>query len=48
MPDFSAIAAALSSLKAANDIAEAMIGLRDTAMLQSKLLEFQSSQGLCP
>lgn len=42
MPDLTAIAAALSSLKAAKDIAEAMIGLRDTAAFQGKLLEFQS------
>jgi len=42
MPDMSAIAAALSSLKAAKDIAEAMVSLRDTAAFQSKLIEFQS------
>lgn len=42
MPDLTAIAAALSSFKAAKDIAEAMIGLRDTAAFQSKLIEFQS------
>jgi predicted P-loop ATPase len=42
MPDITAIAHALSSLKAAKDIAEAMIGLRDTAAFQGKLLEFQS------
>ena len=42
MPDMTAIAAALSSLKAAKDIAEAMIGLRDAAAFQGKLLEFQS------
>ena len=42
MPDMTAIAAALSSLKAAKDVAEAMIGLRDAAAFQGKLLEFQS------
>ena len=42
MVDLSAIAAALSSLKAAKDIAESMIGLRDTAAFQGKLIEFQS------
>jgi hypothetical protein len=40
--DISAIGAALSSLKAAKDIAEAMIGLRDGAAFQAKLIEFQS------
>lgn len=42
MPDMGAIAAALSSLKAAKDIAESMIGLRDAAAFQGKLIEFQS------
>jgi hypothetical protein len=42
MPDISAFAAALSSLNAAKDIAQAMIGLRDSAAFQTKLLEFQS------
>ena len=42
MPDLSAIAAALSSLKAAKDIAESMLGLRDAAAFQGKLIEFQS------
>jgi hypothetical protein len=42
MPDMSAIAAALSSLKAAKDIAQAMIGLRDAAAFQEKQIEFQS------
>ncbi len=41
MPDFSAIASALSALNSAKDIAQAMIGLRDTAEFQSKLIEFQ-------
>src|ERR1700683_4896406 len=41
MPDISALAVALSSLKAAKDIAEAMVSLRDTAAFQSKLIEFQ-------
>lgn len=42
MVDMSAIAAAVGSLKAAKDIAEAMIGLRDAAAFQEKLIEFQS------
>jgi hypothetical protein len=42
MVDMSAIAGALSSFKAANDIAQAMIGLRDAAAFQSKLIEFQA------
>lgn len=42
MPDLSALAAALSSLNAAKDIAQAMIDLRDGAAFQAKLIEFQS------
>src|SRR5260370_38734171 len=42
MLDMTAIAAALASIKAAKDIEQAMIGLRDTAAFQEKLLEFQS------
>jgi hypothetical protein len=42
MVDVSSISAALSSLIAARDIAQAMIGLRDTAAFQGKLIEFQS------
>jgi hypothetical protein len=42
MVDISSIAAALSSIKAAKDIAQSMIGLRDTAAFQAKLIEFQS------
>jgi hypothetical protein len=42
MVDISAIAGALSALKGANDIAQAMIGLRDTAAFQAKLIEFQA------
>ena len=42
MPDMTMIAHALGALKAAKDIAETMIGLRDTAAFQGKLLEFQS------
>jgi hypothetical protein len=34
---------ALASFKAAKDIAEAMIGLRDAQAFQAKLLEFQSN-----
>lgn len=41
MPDISAFASALTSLNAAKDIAQAMIGLRDTAAFQTKLIEFQ-------
>lgn len=42
MVDISAISGALASLKAANDIAGAMIGLRDATAFQAKLIEFQS------
>ena len=42
MPDISAIASAVSAFKAAKDIGESMIGLRDAAAFQAKLLEFQS------
>jgi hypothetical protein len=42
MPDMLAIAQALNALKAAKDIAETMIGLRDSAAFQGKLIEFQS------
>ncbi|UFW82850.1 hypothetical protein BjapCC829_22945 [Bradyrhizobium barranii] len=41
MVDISAIAGAIAALKGANDIAQAMIGLRDAAAFQSKLIEFQ-------
>jgi hypothetical protein len=40
MVDISSIAAALSSIKAAKDIAQSMVGLRDTAAFQAKLIEF--------
>jgi hypothetical protein len=36
MVDISAIAGALSSFKAANDIAQAMVGLRDAAAFNRK------------
>lgn len=36
------IAGAISSLKAAKDVAEAMIGLRDAAAFQEKRIELQS------
>src|SRR4051794_6216029 len=42
MVEITAIASVLSSLKAAKDIAEAMITLRDSAAFQSKVIEFQS------
>ena len=40
--DMSALGAALASLNAAKDIAQAMIGFRDAAAFQSKMIEFQS------
>lgn len=40
--DMSALGAALASLNAAKDIAQAMIGLRDAAAFQGKMIEFQS------
>jgi len=42
MVDVTAIAGALASLKAAKDIAQAMVGLRDAQTFQEKLIEFQS------
>src|SRR5690242_16345846 len=42
MTDLSAIATVLTSLKTAKDIAETMIGLRDAAAFQGKMVEFQS------
>jgi hypothetical protein len=42
MVDLSAFASALASLKAAKDIAEAMVGLRDATAFQGKLIKFQS------
>lgn len=42
MIDVTGIASALTSLQAAKNIAQAMVGLRDTAALQAKTNEFQS------
>ena len=42
MVDVGSIAGALGALKAANDIAQAMIGLRDASAFQAKLIEFQT------
>lgn len=42
MPDMSALGAAMTSFKAMKDITEAMIGMRDTALFQSKAIELQS------
>ncbi len=42
MVDVTAIASALSALKAAKDIAQTMVGLRDDAAFNQKLIEFQS------
>jgi hypothetical protein len=39
--DMTAIAGLVSSLKAATDISKAMIGLRDTALVQGKVIELQ-------
>ncbi|HZS83836.1 MAG TPA: hypothetical protein VFA50_13255 [Stellaceae bacterium] len=43
MADMSAIAAALAAFNTAKNIAQAMIGLRDAAAFQSKMIEFQSA-----
>lgn len=43
MPDISAIAGAMQSLKLAGDIAKAMIGLRDGAMISAKIGELNRS-----
>lgn len=42
MLEVSAIASAVTSLSALKDIAQAMVGLRDGAAFQVKLIEFQS------
>jgi hypothetical protein len=42
MVEISVIASALASLKAMKDIAQAMVGLRDSAAFQEKVIEFQS------
>jgi len=41
MMDMSSITAAIGGLKTASDIAQAMVGVRDTALLQSKIIELQ-------
>ena len=41
MVDLMAIAGLVSSLKAATDISKTMVGLRDAAMIQSKVIELQ-------
>lgn len=43
MPDLTALASALASLKAAGDIAKAMINLRDAAAFNTKMIEFQTA-----
>jgi|SRR5215469_10846964 len=43
MPDMTAIAAALTAFQTAKNIAQSMIGLRDAAAFQSKMIEFQSA-----
>ena len=43
MPDMTAIATALTSLKSAGDIAKAMIGMRDDAAFKAKMIEFQAA-----
>lgn len=40
--DMAAIAGLVSSLKAASDITQAVVGLRDTQMIQSKVIELQT------
>lgn len=41
MPDLSLIAGTVSSLKAASDIAKALVGIRDATMLNEKVIELQ-------
>lgn len=43
VPDMTALGALLTSFKVAKDIAQAMVGLRDVAAFQSKMVEFQSA-----
>jgi Zn finger protein HypA/HybF involved in hydrogenase expression len=40
--DITSISSALASIKAAKDIAQSMVNLRDTAAMQAKIIEFQS------
>ncbi len=42
MPDMSMIAGVFSSLNAATNITKAMIGLRDAALIQEKVVELQN------
>lgn len=42
MPDISAFAKALAAIRAAKDIAETMVSVRDTAAFNAKMIEFQS------
>lgn len=41
MPDMASIGAAVSSLKAAHDIAKGMLSIRDAGMIQGKVIELQ-------
>jgi hypothetical protein len=41
MVDLASIAAAATSLKTAGEIVKAMIGLRDAALIQNKVIELQ-------
>jgi len=43
MIEMATISAAIGSLQSAADIAKGMIGLRDTAMIQGKVIELQSA-----
>lgn len=43
MIEIATISAAISSLQSAAEIAKGMIGLRDTAMIQGKVIELQSA-----
>jgi hypothetical protein len=42
MPDIAVIGGVLSSLQSAGEIAKSLIGLRDTSMIQGKVIELQS------
>jgi len=41
MPDITAISGMITSLKAAGDIAKALVGLRDFTLIQDKIIELQ-------
>jgi hypothetical protein len=47
MIDVGSVASGLSSIKAAKDIVEDLVGLRDAAKIQAVAVKEQNSRGLC-